>query len=113
MIRCSCHLATPPGSLSSSASSPLIGHRNCSSGEAHRRQSPARRWSLERRSRAAARVHQRRSRELPERVKRRAAREGRQLTGVSKVSIIGVSGRNSAPSFVSLIPTMGHYSFPH
>ncbi|CAI9608034.1 unnamed protein product [Staurois parvus] len=37
MIRCSCHLATPPGSLSSSASSPLIGHRNCSSGEAHRR----------------------------------------------------------------------------
>ncbi|CAI9601445.1 unnamed protein product, partial [Staurois parvus] len=31
------HLATPPGSLSSSASSPLIGHRNCSSGEAHRR----------------------------------------------------------------------------
>ncbi|CAI9612526.1 unnamed protein product, partial [Staurois parvus] len=34
---CPCHLATPPGSLNSSASSPLIGHRNCSSGEAHRR----------------------------------------------------------------------------
>ncbi|CAI9540070.1 unnamed protein product [Staurois parvus] len=33
--------------------------------------------------------------------------------GVSKVSIIGVSGRDSAPSFVSLIPTMGHYSSPH
>ncbi|CAI9532110.1 unnamed protein product, partial [Staurois parvus] len=31
------NLATPPGSLNSSASSPLIGHRNCSSGEAHRR----------------------------------------------------------------------------
>ncbi|CAI9561379.1 unnamed protein product [Staurois parvus] len=37
MICCPCHLATPPGSLNSSASSPLIGHRNCSSGEAHRR----------------------------------------------------------------------------
>ncbi|CAI9561479.1 unnamed protein product [Staurois parvus] len=32
-----CHLATPPGSLNSSASSPVIGCRNCSSGEAHRR----------------------------------------------------------------------------
>ncbi|CAI9558420.1 unnamed protein product, partial [Staurois parvus] len=31
------HLATPPGSLNSSASSLLIGHRNCCSGEAHRR----------------------------------------------------------------------------
>ncbi|CAI9586953.1 unnamed protein product, partial [Staurois parvus] len=31
------HLATPPGSLNNSASLPLIGHRNCSSGEAHRR----------------------------------------------------------------------------
>ncbi|CAI9539454.1 unnamed protein product [Staurois parvus] len=37
MICCPCNLATPPGSLNSSASSPLIGHRNCSSGEAHRR----------------------------------------------------------------------------
>ncbi|CAI9575111.1 unnamed protein product [Staurois parvus] len=38
MICCPCNLATPPGSLnSSSAFSPLIGHRNCSSGEAHRR----------------------------------------------------------------------------
>ncbi|CAI9560243.1 unnamed protein product, partial [Staurois parvus] len=36
-ICCPCNLATPPGSLNSSASSPLIGHRNCSSGEAHRR----------------------------------------------------------------------------
>ncbi|CAI9534604.1 unnamed protein product, partial [Staurois parvus] len=32
-----CHLATSPGSLNSSASSPVIGRRNCSSGEAHRR----------------------------------------------------------------------------
>ncbi|CAI9541964.1 unnamed protein product [Staurois parvus] len=32
-----CHLATPPGSLNSSASSPAIGRQNCSSGEAHRR----------------------------------------------------------------------------
>ncbi|CAI9586537.1 unnamed protein product, partial [Staurois parvus] len=31
------HLATTPGSLKSSASSPVIGCRNCSSGEAHRR----------------------------------------------------------------------------
>ncbi|CAI9578717.1 unnamed protein product, partial [Staurois parvus] len=30
------HLATPPGSLNSSASSLVIGRRNCSSGEAHR-----------------------------------------------------------------------------
>ncbi|CAI9571971.1 unnamed protein product [Staurois parvus] len=29
MICCPCNLATPPGSLNSSASSPLIGHRNC------------------------------------------------------------------------------------
>ncbi|CAI9601939.1 unnamed protein product [Staurois parvus] len=29
-------MATSPGSLNSSASSPVIGHRNCSSGEAHR-----------------------------------------------------------------------------
>ncbi|CAI9551591.1 unnamed protein product [Staurois parvus] len=32
-----CHLATSPGSLNSSTSSPVIGRRNCSSGEAHRR----------------------------------------------------------------------------
>ncbi|CAI9542593.1 unnamed protein product [Staurois parvus] len=32
-----CHLATSPGSLNSSASSPVIDRRNCSSGEAHRR----------------------------------------------------------------------------
>ncbi|CAI9541331.1 unnamed protein product, partial [Staurois parvus] len=32
-----CHLATSLGSLNSSASSPMIGRRNCSSGEAHRR----------------------------------------------------------------------------
>ncbi|CAI9554803.1 unnamed protein product [Staurois parvus] len=32
-----CHLATSPGSLNSSASSPVIGRQNCSSGEAHRR----------------------------------------------------------------------------
>ncbi|CAI9550136.1 unnamed protein product [Staurois parvus] len=32
--------------------------------------------------------------------------------GVRKVSIIGVSGRNSAPSLVSLIPMMGHYFLP-
>ncbi|CAI9549700.1 unnamed protein product, partial [Staurois parvus] len=32
-----CHLATSPGSLNSSASSPVIGRRNCSSGETHRR----------------------------------------------------------------------------
>ncbi|CAI9561518.1 unnamed protein product, partial [Staurois parvus] len=76
------HLATPPGSLSSSASSPLIGHRNCSSGEAHRRPITGEEVELgEEEPSAAARVHQRRSRELPERVKRRAAREGRQLTG--------------------------------
>ncbi|CAI9559988.1 unnamed protein product, partial [Staurois parvus] len=31
------HLATSPGSLNSSASLPVIGRRNCSSGEAHRR----------------------------------------------------------------------------
>ncbi|CAI9583601.1 unnamed protein product [Staurois parvus] len=31
-----CHLATSPGSLNSSASSQVIGRRNCSSGEAHR-----------------------------------------------------------------------------
>ncbi|CAI9588067.1 unnamed protein product, partial [Staurois parvus] len=31
------HLATSLGSLNSSASSPVIGRRNCSSGEAHRR----------------------------------------------------------------------------
>ncbi|CAI9546469.1 unnamed protein product, partial [Staurois parvus] len=31
------HLATSPGSLNSSASSPVIGRQNCSSGEAHRR----------------------------------------------------------------------------
>ncbi|CAI9531560.1 unnamed protein product, partial [Staurois parvus] len=30
------HLATSPESLNSSASSPVIGRRNCSSGEAHR-----------------------------------------------------------------------------
>ncbi|CAI9621543.1 unnamed protein product, partial [Staurois parvus] len=39
----------------------------------------------------------------------RAAREGRQLTGVSKVSIIGVSGRNSAPSFVSVGGIVPHH----
>ncbi|CAI9602758.1 unnamed protein product, partial [Staurois parvus] len=30
------HLAKSPGSLNSSASSPVIGHWNCSSGQAHR-----------------------------------------------------------------------------
>ncbi|CAI9578575.1 unnamed protein product [Staurois parvus] len=32
-----CHLVTSPGSLNSSASSPVIGRWNCSSREAHRR----------------------------------------------------------------------------
>ncbi|CAI9612933.1 unnamed protein product [Staurois parvus] len=36
MTCCPCHLATSPGSLNSSASSPVIGRWNCSSGEAHR-----------------------------------------------------------------------------
>ncbi|CAI9534023.1 unnamed protein product, partial [Staurois parvus] len=84
------------------------------------------RWSLERRSRAApAKI---------ERVKRRrAAGEGRHLTGKrvpweregaseprleqgstilqqGSASVNGVSGRNSATSLVSLILMMGHYS---
>ncbi|CAI9621544.1 unnamed protein product, partial [Staurois parvus] len=55
------------GSLNNSASSPLIGHRNCSSGEAHRRPITGEEVELgEEESRAAARVDLRRSRELPE-----------------------------------------------
>ncbi|CAI9552942.1 unnamed protein product, partial [Staurois parvus] len=85
MICCLCNLATPPGSLNSCASSPLIGHRNCSSGEAHRRPITGEEVELERRSRAAGRGDRRRSRELQERVKREA-REGRQLTGKERAS---------------------------
>ncbi|CAI9549869.1 unnamed protein product, partial [Staurois parvus] len=97
--------------------SPVIGRRNCSSGEAHRRPITGEEVELgEEEPSGTAKI---------ERVKRRrVAGEGRHLTeggseraqagaGVSKVSIIGVSGRNSAPSLVSLIPMMGHYSSPH
>ncbi|CAI9619995.1 unnamed protein product, partial [Staurois parvus] len=110
------HLATPPGSLNSSASSPVIGRRNCSSGEAHRRRITGEEVELgEEEPSDSAKIKEDRVRELPERVKgRRAAGEGRQMigkclyrmlavdgrgreraqagAGVSKVSIIGVSG---------------------
>ncbi|CAI9600309.1 unnamed protein product, partial [Staurois parvus] len=68
------------------------------------------------RSRAASRGDRRRSRELQERVKREA-REGRQLTGKCKFCccsqvcrlIIGVSGRDSAPSLVSVGGIVPHH----
>ncbi|CAI9621252.1 unnamed protein product [Staurois parvus] len=79
------------------------------------------RWSLERRSRAEPRRSSGcRGGERPESCEERqltADRGGSERAqagaGVSKVSIIGVSGRNSAPSLDSLIPTMGHDSSPH
>ncbi|CAI9559674.1 unnamed protein product, partial [Staurois parvus] len=76
------HLATPPGSLNSSASSTVIGHRNCSSGEAHRRPVTGEEVELgEEEPSSSARIKEDRVRELPEQVKRRAAGEGRrQLT---------------------------------
>ncbi|CAI9533896.1 unnamed protein product, partial [Staurois parvus] len=95
----SCHLATPPGSLNSSTSSPVSGHRNCSSGKAHRRPITGKEVELgEEEPSSTVKIKEDQVRELPERVKRRAAREGRQLTGkwreraqagagVSKVSI--------------------------
>ncbi|CAI9575438.1 unnamed protein product, partial [Staurois parvus] len=105
------------------ASSPLIGHRNCSSGEAHRRPITGEKVELGEEEPSGS---ARRSKKIEgaagtseERGQRRrtADRRGRERAqagaGVSKVSIIGVSGRDSAPSFVSLIPTMGHYSSPH
>ncbi|CAI9586538.1 unnamed protein product [Staurois parvus] len=55
-----CHLATTPGSLKSSASSPVIGCRNCSSGEAHRRPIT----EVERSS--SAKIKEDRARERPE-----------------------------------------------
>ncbi|CAI9599323.1 unnamed protein product, partial [Staurois parvus] len=63
-----CHLATSPGSLNSSASSPVIGRLNCSSGEAHRRPITGEEEGAEQQH-----EDQRRS-------SKGAAREGRQLT---------------------------------
>ncbi|CAI9548627.1 unnamed protein product, partial [Staurois parvus] len=108
------HLATPLGSLNSFASLPVIGHQNCSSGEAHRWPITGKKVELGEEPSSRKKIKEDRVRELPERVKRRAAGEGRQLTngaaaaryagcrwereraqagaGVSKESIIGVSG---------------------
>ncbi|CAI9558696.1 unnamed protein product, partial [Staurois parvus] len=67
------HLATSSGSLNGSASSPVIGRRNCSSGEAHRRPITGEEVELgEEEPRAAARRSKRSS--------EGAAGEGRQLT---------------------------------
>ncbi|CAI9549269.1 unnamed protein product, partial [Staurois parvus] len=75
------HLATPPGSLNSSASSPVIGRQNCTSGEAHRRPITSEVKLGEEEPSGSAKIKEDRVRELPERVKRsRAAAEGRQLT---------------------------------
>ncbi|CAI9620755.1 unnamed protein product, partial [Staurois parvus] len=54
------HLATSPGSLNSSASSPLIGRQNCSSGEAHRRPITGKEPS------SSAKIKEDRAREWPE-----------------------------------------------
>ncbi|CAI9587725.1 unnamed protein product, partial [Staurois parvus] len=75
------HLATPLGSLNSSASSPVIGRRNCSSGEAHRRPITG-----EEEPSGSVKIKEDRVRELLEQVKRRAAREGRQLTDGAAVA---------------------------
>ncbi|CAI9594086.1 unnamed protein product [Staurois parvus] len=84
MICCApCNLATPPGSLNSSASSPLIGHWNCSlrrgtQAANHRRGGGAWRGGAERQS--ACRSKKNRGSCRTE-CKRGEAREGRQLTG--------------------------------
>ncbi|CAI9577069.1 unnamed protein product, partial [Staurois parvus] len=76
------HLATPLGSLNSSASSPVIGRRNCSSGEAHSRPITGEEVELgEEDPSGSTKIKDDRVRDLLERVKRRAAGEGRQLTG--------------------------------
>ncbi|CAI9574549.1 unnamed protein product, partial [Staurois parvus] len=81
------HLATPPGSLNSSTSSSVIGCRYCSSGEAHRRPITGEEVELGKEEPSGStKVKEDRVRELPERVKRRrAAGNGRQLTGNSQV----------------------------
>ncbi|CAI9576647.1 unnamed protein product, partial [Staurois parvus] len=75
------HLATPLGPLNSSASLLVIARRNCSSGEAHRRPIIGEEVELgEEEPSGSAKIKEDRMREFPERVKRRAAGEGRQLT---------------------------------
>ncbi|CAI9548054.1 unnamed protein product, partial [Staurois parvus] len=70
-----------PGSLNNSASSPVIGRRNCSSGEAHRRPITGEEAELgEEEPNGRTKIKEDRVRELLEQVKRRAAGEGRQLT---------------------------------
>ncbi|CAI9569657.1 unnamed protein product, partial [Staurois parvus] len=79
------HLATPLGSLNSSASSLVIARRNCSSGEAHRRPIIGEEVELgEEEPSGSSKIKEDQVRDLPERVKRRAAGEGRQLTGNSR-----------------------------
>ncbi|CAI9622558.1 unnamed protein product, partial [Staurois parvus] len=77
------HLATLPGSLNSSASSPVIGYRNCSSGEAHRWPVTGEEVGLgEEEPSGSTKIKEDQVRELQERVKRRrVAGEGRQLSG--------------------------------
>ncbi|CAI9535005.1 unnamed protein product, partial [Staurois parvus] len=66
------HLATPRGSLNSSAFSPVIGRRNCSSGEAHRRPITSEEVDLgEEEPSGSTKIKEDRVRELPGRVKRR------------------------------------------
>ncbi|CAI9578675.1 unnamed protein product, partial [Staurois parvus] len=74
------HLATPTGSLNSSTSS-VIGRRNCSSGEAHRRPITSVEVELgEKEPSGSTKIKEDPVRELLERLKRRSAREGRKLT---------------------------------
>ncbi|CAI9607080.1 unnamed protein product, partial [Staurois parvus] len=62
-----CHLATSRGSLNSSASSPVIGRRNCSSGEAHRRPITGEKVELgEVEPSSSAKIKEDRARERPE-----------------------------------------------
>ncbi|CAI9586358.1 unnamed protein product, partial [Staurois parvus] len=67
------HLATSPGSFNSSASSPVIGRRNCSSGEAHRQPITGEEVELGEEEPSSSSEEQRRSSEG-------VAGEGRQLT---------------------------------
>ncbi|CAI9607544.1 unnamed protein product, partial [Staurois parvus] len=61
------HLATFPGSLNSSASSPVIGRRNCSSGEAHRQPITGEEVELgEEEPSSSAKIKEDRARERPE-----------------------------------------------
>ncbi|CAI9609249.1 unnamed protein product, partial [Staurois parvus] len=76
----------------------MIGHRNCSSGKAHTRPSISEEAKLgDEESSSSVKIKE--VREQPAQVKRRAAGEGRQLTGKSRYAGCGWEREGARPGW--------------